>query len=226
MSRRGRCCCACAMTMTLPSCTRCRPTAELAQINYDRDRKQFLIHAVSPGDAGQRRCEPEERPGPGGAAAGDRGPEGVARAVRRASGHSRGRSGSVPDGGDGGRDVAGARSALCRFLSAAAGAGEPQGGAGRGAAGRYVAWARRSAARSARSIRRSIPALATCRSARRCPIRTIDCCLACSPRSRSIPVRHSASITLPQTAIAYNPYGNTVYLVLRQGQERAGPSRT
>ena len=43
--------------------------------------------------------------------------------------------------------------------------------------------------------------------------RITGCCLGCSRRSTSRPVRRCRMITLPQTAITYNPYGSTVFLV-------------
>jgi len=46
--------------------------AELAEVNYQRDRKQLEIQAVSPGGGGRRCSEPEEREGAARRAAGAR----------------------------------------------------------------------------------------------------------------------------------------------------------
>ena len=50
----------------------------------------------------------------------------------------------------------------------------------------------------------------------------ICCCRACSRPSTSTSAEQQKYVTLPQTAIAYNPYGDIVYLVENKGKDATG----
>ena len=168
-------------------------TAALAQINYDRDRKQLRGAGGQPGDGRYRRCDAEER-------------------RRRRSSSSRRwwtrrccarRSPGI---------WASARVDLGQYLAAGTAvvtlqALDPlyvdfylpqqalaasEGGPGGDRACRHLSRSGLSRARSPRSIRRSIPTRATCRCAPPCAIPIIGCCPACSRRWTSTSARQAA----------------------------------
>ena len=67
---------------------------------------------------------------------------------------------------------------------------------------------------------------ATSSSRPRCRTRSASCCPACSPTpaSRSGDKKHY--LTLPQTAITYNPYGSTVFVVMTADEAAAAARAT
>ena len=128
-------------------------SAALAQVNYDRDLRQFRAQAVSQAVVDTDNYNLKNARAQVDAAAGGAGREDLACAVRRASGHPCRRSGPVPQPRHRGRHAAGARSAVCRFLRAAAGAEPCRGGPGGHRQGRYLSRTRLPTARSSRSTR-------------------------------------------------------------------------
>ena len=73
--------------------------------------------------------------------------------------------------------------------------------------------ARSSTATSPRSIRRWTRRRATSRCAPRCATRSSGCCRACSRSCETALGGPQRLLTLPQTAISFNPYGNTVFVL-------------
>ena len=78
---------------------------------------------------------------------------------------------------------------------------------------------------SPRSIRWWTPPPATCRWKPRSTITRAGCCRACSRASQVAAGRLVQHLTLPQTAITYNPYGATVFLVAKPADGTGGQTR-
>ena len=188
--------------------------AELAATVYERDKAQLAAEAISKAqvdtdaaDLKSKRAQVAQQ-----AALVDE--EDDSRAVRRQARHQHRESGPVPQPGRQARDAADHRSDLRRLLPAAAAAARWS-----RSASKVTLTTRRLPGHDIRrqdhrdQSRRSTPARATCRSRRRCRTRSGCCCPACSPRCRSIAGGEQRYLTLPQTAITYNPYGDTVFVV-------------
>ena len=114
-----------------------------------------------------------------------------------------------------------------RFLPAAAGSGADQGRAGQSTRevdtypGPSFHRQDRGDQSEGRYRRR-----ATCRCARRSPIPIDACCPGCIATVEIDVGAPQRYVTLPQTAITYNPYGNTVYLVEDKGKDDERASRS
>ena len=157
-----------------------------------------------------------------GAAGGGRQEDRCARRSPAVSASARSISASTSPPAHGG-DAAGARSDLRRFLPAAAGAGAVSRSARRSTAhvdtypgpdftGRISAINPKVDTDTRNvQVRATLPQSRPPAAARHV-----------RHASTSTPARRSAQITLPQTAITYNPYGDTVYLVLEQGNDARG----
>ena len=148
--------------------------------------------------------------------------EDPARAVRRPSRHPRRRSWAISRRRHADRDAAGARPHLCRLLTSRSRRSirciSVTSSPSRSTPTRTKA----SPARYPPSIRRSTSPIATCRSARSLK----------NPDHKLLPGMYATVdiavgapttyVTLPQTAITYNPYGDTVYVVESKGTDTQG----
>ncbi len=83
---------------------------------------------------------------------------------------------------------------------------------------------RHLAVRSRRSTPRSIQAAAMSKCVRRCTIRIGAWSRECSPMYALQYGEKSDQITLPQTVVTYNPFGDTVYIVRERRRRRQGQS--
>ncbi len=191
-------------------------TADLAQVTYDRDVKQLKAQAISQAmvdsdnfNLKNARAQVEQQKAM------------LDKKMLRAPfagspRHPRGRCRAVSDCRHHRRDVAGARSDLCRFLPAAAGVGSDQDRPGDRA--KVDTYPGQTFAGTIAAINPQVDA-----SSRNVQVRaTLG-----NPDRRLLPGMYATididigapqhHITLPQTAIAYNPYGSTVFLIEHQG---------
>ncbi len=197
---------------------------DLAKSNFDRDKAQLDRMLISRAQFDVTAANLQALRGSGRRAAGDHRQEDAARALRGPARHPRSERRPIYQPGHQGRHVAGARSDLSRLLPAPAGAGAGAGRAGCDGPRGHLSARDLQRDGSPRSIPRSTRPRATSLFEPHCPTATAACFRACS-RLLEIqtgqPVRY---ITLPQTAITFNPYGNMVFRVTEEADKEGKQS--
>ena len=194
-------------------------TAALDEINYQRDVKQFRANAIAQSQVDTDRANLQAAQAQVQAQQALMAEKHIRAPFARQARHPPGRCRPVSGGRHGDRHLAAVESALCRFLPAAAGAEPAAGGADRNVA---------IDAFPGQTFPAKISALnavvdTTSRSVQVRATLPNDNLLLRPGMFATVKVNVGAPrdlVTLPQTALTYNPYGTTVYTV----QHQTGPN--